>query len=394
MKYKYLNMIILTVIIMDFLTGMEFDLFIPSFSEIQGYFHVTTFWVEALLSVNFIGYFISLFIIGTLSDCFGRKVVIVYGLIIFIFGSLCCVFTHNYSLLLLGRFLQGVGIAAPAILSFLIIADNYPIKRQQVLMAMLNGSFNIAAGVAPVIGSFIALYFHWRGNFITLLALALLTLLATMLFIKKDKPKNKQAKLALSNYLIVLRSKPLVLMIANIVLTATPYWIFVGISPLLYVKSLHVSLHAFGYYQGVLAVVFAIGSIGLGFIVSRMSQYKWLVLGLGLFIASLLAIVYASYIGFRSPWIITAAMLIFVIAEIIPSVIIYSLCLNYLPEDKAKVVAVQQGGRLIFVSIVLQITGYFYHGSFALTGSIIALFILGIIMTQIMIMSNKNIQFE
>ena len=156
-------MILMTIIFMDFLTGMEFDLFVPSFPELQNHFQLSASWVEALLSSNFLGYCISLIFLGALSDRYGRKPIILLGLVIFVLGSVLCLWPPSYEFLLAGRFLQGVGIAAPAILSFLIIADSYPIKEQQFLMAMLNGSLNIAAGLAPVIGSYITLYFHWKN---------------------------------------------------------------------------------------------------------------------------------------------------------------------------------------------------------------------------------------
>lgn len=51
-------MIILAFIFMDFLSGMEFDLFTPSFPQLKDCFYLTAFWVEALLSINFMGYFL------------------------------------------------------------------------------------------------------------------------------------------------------------------------------------------------------------------------------------------------------------------------------------------------------------------------------------------------
>src|SRR5690349_10183764 len=130
--------LLFSIIMMDFLVGMEFDLFVPSFPELQHHFSLTPFSVEALLSVNFVGYCLSLFIVGSLGDRYGRKSIILLGLLIFILGSFCCLFEPSYPLLLLGRFLQGVGVAAPAILSFLIIADIYPLKKQQSLFAILS----------------------------------------------------------------------------------------------------------------------------------------------------------------------------------------------------------------------------------------------------------------
>lgn len=89
-------MVLLSIIFMDLLAGMEFDLFVPSFPELQHYFNLTPFWVEALLSVNFIGYCLSLFLVGGLADRYGRKPIILLGLIIFTMGSILCLWGLSY----------------------------------------------------------------------------------------------------------------------------------------------------------------------------------------------------------------------------------------------------------------------------------------------------------
>jgi MFS transporter, DHA1 family, multidrug resistance protein len=80
------SMVLVTVILMDLLTGMEFDLFVPSFPELQSHFNLSPFWVEALLSANFIGYCLSLIFLGDLSDRYGRKPIILLGLMTFVIG--------------------------------------------------------------------------------------------------------------------------------------------------------------------------------------------------------------------------------------------------------------------------------------------------------------------
>lgn len=92
-------LILLTIIVMDFLTGMEFDLFVPSFPELQHHFAISPFWVEALLSVNFLGYCLSLFFVGGLADRYGRKPVLLFGLTLFIIGSFLCLWAPFYSLI-------------------------------------------------------------------------------------------------------------------------------------------------------------------------------------------------------------------------------------------------------------------------------------------------------
>ncbi len=384
-------MILLAVILMDLLAGMEFDLFVPSFPELQAHFALTPFWVEALLSANFVGYCISLFFVGCLADHYGRKPIILSGLLIFVIGSVLCVSAPIYPCLLVGRFLQGMGVAAPAVLSFLIIADTYAMKKQQFLFAMLNGVQNMAVGAAPIIGSYMAFYFQWRGNFALLLSLGLIVLLLSVLVVPKYKLPEHKETLSLRGYLPLFQSKPLMLLLVNIILMIIPYWIFVGMSPLLYMKSLGVSLTHFGYYQGVFAFVFALGSILFGLIMHRYRQKKLLHVASLIYLLSWIAIVWVTLWGNHNPLFITLAFLPFVIGQIIPGTLLYPLYLNFMPQAKAKASAILQGFRLIATAICLQITGYFYDGSFFNIGLMIAIIIFMVMVTHLFVLKNQEL---
>src|SRR3984957_20839235 len=93
------SMVLATIILMDILSGMEFDLFFPSFPELQSQFSLSPFWVEALLSVNFMGYCLSLFFVGSLADHYGRKPIIIAGIITFLIGSILCLAVPLYEFL-------------------------------------------------------------------------------------------------------------------------------------------------------------------------------------------------------------------------------------------------------------------------------------------------------
>lgn len=383
-------MVLATVILMDILAGTEFDLFVPSFPELQSQFSLSPFWVEALLSVNFVGYCLSLFFVGGLADRYGRKPIIVLGLMIFIIGSIFCLGAASFPTLLVGRFLQGIGVAAPAILSFLIIADSYPLMKQQYLTAMLNGLMNASAGAAPVAGSYITLYFHWQGNFITLLFLGLVTLGMTLIFIPTQKLPEHKEPLSLRGYIPILQSKPLMLLIVTFIFSFVPYWVFVGMSPILYMEDLGVSLSHFGYYQGALALVFALGSVFYGLIIHRHDQKKMLYLSGLLWIVGLLMIAVVSFLDSHNPLIITLVILPFIIGQIIPTTILYPVCLNFMPQAKGRVSAVIQGSRLILASLGLQLAGYYYVGSFRNIGIIIASFILLAVIPLLFVLKNRE----
>lgn len=384
-------MIFFTVILMDLLAGMEFDIFVPSFPALQSEFSLTPFMVEALLSVNFVGYCLSLLFVGSLADRYGRRPIILMGLLMFIMGSVFCLWAPSYSLLLMGRFLQGIGIAAPAILSFLIIADTYPLKKQQYFMAMMNGVMNASVAAAPVIGSYITLYFHWQGNFTALLILGLVVLTMTARFIPVYKQPEHREPFSFRGYIPLFQSKSLMLLMANIIFMFVPYWIFVGMSSLLYIESLGVSLSHFGYYQGSLALVFALGSVLFGLIIQRYHHKKMLLVASLFYFVSFASIVWVTFLETPGPLLITLAFIPFIISQIIPSNILYPICLNFIPQAKGKISALLQGSRLLFSALSLQFAGYFYQGSFRNIGVILAVFIFLALITHLFVMNNREI---
>ena len=162
-------------------------------------------------------------------------------------------------------------------------------------------------------------------------------------------------------------------------------------SPLLYIKDLGVSLTHFGYYQGALAFVFALGSIFFGLIVSRYDQKRLLLLSTLIFIISFISMTVITFLDSRNPLLITFAFLIFIIGQIIPSALLHPLCLNFMPHAKGRVSAILQGGRLIFAALSLQIAGSYYQGSFQNIGVLIGLFIFLTIMTLVLVIKNNEL---
>jgi DHA1 family bicyclomycin/chloramphenicol resistance-like MFS transporter len=218
----------------------------------------------------------------------------------------------------------------------------------------------------------------------------------THFFIPSLKISADNRTLSSDGYGSIMKSKPLMLLIINMLFIFTPYWIFVGMSPLLYIKDLHVSLAHFGYYQGALAFIFAIGSVLYGLIIRHadFNQKKMLVLSLQILVISLIIITIVTLIDNKNPLIITLAFLPFIISQIIPSVILYPLSLTLLPHAKAKVSAVIQGARLILTAVGLQIAGYFYQGSFQNIGIILIGFIVVAVITLFFVINNDKLLQE
>ncbi len=287
----------------------------------------------------------------------------------------------------MGRFLQGIGIAAPAILSFVIISDLYPLKKQQSLFAVLNGIYNLSVGAAPVLGSYVSLYFHWQGNFITLLGLGVVVFLLTLFFVP-SRTSSQEPEKQDASYKEILTSNSLLLLISHMVILSLPYWIFVGMSPLLYMEDLGVTLSQFGFYQGSLASLFAIGTLLSGIIVNRFSHKKMLIYSNCILVFGLICLLFTTYTNSRSPLLITASMLPTIVGQIIPVTLLYPLIVNFLPKAKARISALLQVGRLISCALSLQLMGYLYSGSFQSIGLMISIFATLTIVTLWLVLTN------
>lgn len=355
--------LLITVLTMGILVGAEVDLFVPSFPDLQNTFNLSTFMVELSLGVNLTAYCITALIVGNLGDRYGKKPIISIGLVIFIIGSVFCVFANEYWLLLVGRFLQGAGISGASVLGYLVLADIYTIQQQQRMLGTLNGTVTLAMAFAPVIGSYVNLFFSWRGNFVILLILSIICLLLCQLFIDKSQP-NIAVKISLKEYMAVFKSKKAIYYLATIIFLTQGYWIFIGLSPILYMQALGVPLKEFGIYQGGLSAIFAVMSFSSGYFLKKFGQRQCFIFSIILLITFLVAASILVIYQTTNPLIITLVTLLISLGMVHPINILWPLLLEAIPKNKGRMAALVTSGRLIVTVINLQIVSLLYQNSF------------------------------
>jgi DHA1 family bicyclomycin/chloramphenicol resistance-like MFS transporter len=233
-------------------------------------------------------------------------------------------------------------------------------------MGTLNGVVTIAMASAPVFGSYIASYFGWKGNFVALLLFGILCLIMSILFIPKGK-ENSSVSLSFKEYLPIFRSSKTLYYIITIGMFTQGYWIFIGIAPILYMEGLGVTLEHFGFYQGALAAIFAIVSLGSSYFMNKLGQRNCFVFSMYLFALFLLAAFVLIALDIRDP-IITLVCMIISVANVFPINILWPLSLESIKNAKGRIAAVHVSSRLIITAISVQIVSYFYNGSFIQLG--------------------------
>ena len=158
------------------LVALSIDAMLPALSIIGEELRVANpSDVQLVISALFVGMTIGQLVYGPVSDATGRRGPILVGFVLFIAGSLVCMLAQDFSVMLAGRVLQGVGAAGPRIVTLAIVRDRFAGVEMARVMSIVMAVFIIVPALAPALGQAVMLVAGWRMIFATLLVVALIT---------------------------------------------------------------------------------------------------------------------------------------------------------------------------------------------------------------------------
>lgn len=160
------------IILMSALVAVDalaIDAILPALSFMSDYFGLQNENDRQYIVTSiFIGYAIGVMIFGVASDSFGRKRPIYVGFALFLVGTLVTLFATDFSVLLLGRVLQGMGAAGPQIIPTAITRDIYKGRGMAQIMSLIMMVFLIVPTIAPLMGQLVLQVWNWQGIFVML----------------------------------------------------------------------------------------------------------------------------------------------------------------------------------------------------------------------------------
>ncbi|MEM9439654.1 MAG: multidrug effflux MFS transporter [Pseudomonadota bacterium] len=124
------------------------------------------------VSAFFLGLGLGQMFYGPLSDRIGRKPAIQAGLGIFVLGSILSIVASSFTMILVGRILQGLGAAGPRIVTVAMVRDRFSGAEMAKILSLVMALFLLVPTVAPAIGQAILMVASWRWIFGLLLAVA------------------------------------------------------------------------------------------------------------------------------------------------------------------------------------------------------------------------------
>ena len=164
--------------VLGMLGPFSIDTYIPAFSGIARSIGATPAEMQQTLSAYLFGFaFMNLFH-GALSDSFGRRPVVLWGLAVFTLASLGCALSQNIAQLVLFRGLQGLSTGAGIVVSRAVIRDMFPPADAQRVMSQVTIYFGVAPAIAPIVGGFLFVHAGWHAIFWFLVAVGVILFVA------------------------------------------------------------------------------------------------------------------------------------------------------------------------------------------------------------------------
>ncbi|MBE3570431.1 MAG: MFS transporter, partial [Bacillales bacterium] len=131
-------------------------------------------------------------IFGKLSDMYGRKRFFIFGLIVFLVGSMLCGIAQNIVQLSLFRAIQGIGGGALVPIAFTIMFDLFPPEKRGKMGGFFGAVFGLSSIFGPLLGAYITDYFDWRWVFYINIPLGLLSFFFVTFFYRESPMHAKQ----------------------------------------------------------------------------------------------------------------------------------------------------------------------------------------------------------
>ena len=141
------------------------DTYLPAFTGIAAAIGATPVEMQQTLSAYLFGFAVMNLFHGALSDSFGRRPVVLWGLVVFTLASAGCALSQHIGALVFFRVVQGMSAGAGIVISRAVIRDMFPPADAQRVMSQVTIFFGVAPAVAPMVGGFLFVHVGWHSIF-------------------------------------------------------------------------------------------------------------------------------------------------------------------------------------------------------------------------------------
>ncbi len=176
---------------MSAMAPLSTDMYLPALPEFTTDFGISASLAQMTLTMTMLGMAVGQMIMGPVSDRYGRRRPLLFGMIVFALTAVGCAAVRDIYVFLVLRFFMGFAGASGIVIARAIardVAEGVELTRFFAILMMVNG---LAPILAPVIGGQVLLFADWRGIFVLLVLVGLVQTGATIVY-RETLPEEKR----------------------------------------------------------------------------------------------------------------------------------------------------------------------------------------------------------
>lgn len=234
------------------LAPLSIDAYLPTLPVLAHYFGTSHASVQHSLSTFFLGLAIGQLIYGPVSDRFGRRPVLFFGIVLYLLTSVLCAQAVTVGMLIAGRFLEGVGAAAGPVVGRAIVRDTWEGEYAARAMSYVIMTMTTVPVLAPIIGGHMLSWFDWQSIFWLMTGFGLVCFFTVALLLEESNPSGRGWQVSIwQRFFIFGRLLRDLRVLAYLVCGGSVFGVlfsFITGSSFVYIKVYGVAPSHFGYY--------------------------------------------------------------------------------------------------------------------------------------------------
>jgi DHA1 family bicyclomycin/chloramphenicol resistance-like MFS transporter len=308
-RQKYLGdkLLIVLIAFLSAFIPLSIDLYLPALPGMAAFFNVPVGLVNLTLILFFIFFAVFTLLWGPLSDKYGRRPILLVGLVLYIAGSILCALAHTIYQLIGFRILQAVGSSAATAVATALVKDLWSGRKRESVLAVVQAMVIIAPIIAPICGAVLLQFTSWRGAFWTLAALGAIALLFSLLLEETISARyTGTVRKTMGRLKIVLRNPGFASLLIVFSLTVTPLMAFIAASSYIYIDGFGLNQQHYSYYFAANGLFAMAGPIFYIMLAGRVTR-KWIINGS--FLIIVLSGFLICFLGHVAPWLLAVSII-------------------------------------------------------------------------------------
>lgn len=275
-------LVLLTVLIA--LPRVTLDMHLPALPAMADAFQTSDSQLQLTLTLYALGSAISLLVSGPLTDRFGRRPVLLAGLFLYVLATAACALADNIAVLIIARLFQALGGCCTTVIGRVIVRDYFDRNEQARLLGLISMAMAISPMAAPVLGSLMLPFIHWRGLFVLLGVIGAVLCLVVYRRLPETRPAEVAAappRGLLRIYGQLLRDRYFLRYSVAIGCVYSTYFPFISESSALLQRGFHLSANAYALVFAATISGYMLGANLFRRLVRRFEADRLIVAGIG-----------------------------------------------------------------------------------------------------------------